>query len=136
MEFPAQFVRVKSIGNVPVEAFPKGYKVRGKDGVTRNPSEIPLNMVLKVSDQVKDLIIQNMKRRGLKLIVDVEIIDGKAYKVERHAGRIFKTEMSSLPRYSRIEDSPNRLTRRERRSGGNSKKARTQSFPFFRIKEH
>jgi len=123
---PATFVRVKGLGNVPVEAFPKNYRVKGKDSVVRSPSEIPLTMVLKVSDNVRDQLIANMKRRNLKLVVDVEIIGGRAFKVEQRGTKTVKTEVSTLPKYAQLEipTTSGRLLRKERRGYGQSRRTK------------
>jgi phage replication-related protein YjqB (UPF0714/DUF867 family) len=88
------FIKVKELGCVPLEVFPPGFRIPRGDGTFINAAEVPTHMVLKMSDASRNAIIEKMKRMGVKLVDETQVIGGRTFKVERRLdGSILKTEV-------------------------------------------
>jgi phage replication-related protein YjqB (UPF0714/DUF867 family) len=130
-----EYVKVKGLGCVPVEAFPKGYRVRTKDGKRLSPSQIPQHMIINMKDETRQQIINLMKQRGLKLIDETQKIGGRTFLVKRELnGNVTKTDINALPKYADLPP----IQREMRKLGygnapqGNGRTYNPEAYPFGR----
>lgn len=111
-----KFVKVKSLGCVPLEVFPPGFQIPKGDGTFIKADEVPSHMVLKLSDKSLEALVSKMKRLGIKLIDEIQVIGGRTFKVERRLdGSYTKTDVNALDRYKSEPLVGQRLTKKQRK---------------------
>jgi phage replication-related protein YjqB (UPF0714/DUF867 family) len=81
-----------------------------------------------MSDASRNALIEKMKRQGLKLVDETQVIGGRTFKVERKLdGRIIKTEVPKPELLAKYTE-PQRLTKKQKKKA--AKAAKKQQFEY------